>query len=70
MPKILILNPSFGTDFVKSARWYAKSRGRVQRHPDYLAQATAVLEQAGNSCKFIDGAAKNLSMEDTQKIVI
>ncbi len=63
--KILILNPAYGDDFVKSARWYAKSRGRVQRHPDYLAQATAVLEKEDHYCKMIDGAAKNLSEQDT-----
>ena len=45
--RIFIVNPSYGTGFVKAARWFAKSRGRVQRHPDYLARATAVLEEAG-----------------------
>ncbi len=69
MTRILLLNPAFGDDFVKSARWYAKSKGRVQRHPDYLAQATAVLEQAGNICKLVDGAAKNLSLEKSEELI-
>lgn len=67
--KVLLLNPAYGKDFVKSARWFARSRGRVQRHPDYLCQATAVLEQAGHECVLIDGAARNMTMRDTQSIV-
>ena len=54
------MNPAFGAGFVKSARWFAKSRGRVQRHPDYLARAVAVLEEAGHECVFLDAAAKDL----------
>lgn len=64
--KILFLNPAFGHGFCKSARWFAKSRGRVQRHPDYLCQAIAVVEQAGHACRFIDGAAKDVSLEEIQ----
>jgi len=66
--RILILNPAYGTDFVKSARWYAKSRGRVQRHPDYLATATAVLEQAGHTCKLVDCAARNIHLPEAELI--
>ncbi len=64
--KVLFLNPAFGHGFCKSARWFAKSRGRVQRHPDYLCQAIAVLEEAGQECRFIDGAAKDMSLEETR----
>lgn len=64
--RALFLNPAFGDGFCKSARWFAKSRGRVQRHPDYLCQAIAVLEEAGHTCRFIDGAAKGVSLEDTR----
>jgi len=67
--KTLLLNPAYGDDFVKSARWFAKSRGRVQRHPEYLAQATAVLERSGHVTLLVDGAAKNLSMTATERIV-
>jgi anaerobic magnesium-protoporphyrin IX monomethyl ester cyclase len=67
--KVLVLNPAYGRDFVKSARWFARSRGRVQRHPDYLCQATAVLEQAGHRCVLVDGAARNLDMTATRDIV-
>ncbi|MBN2430098.1 MAG: radical SAM protein [Acidobacteria bacterium] len=61
MAKVLVLNPPFVDDFVRSARWAARSRGRVQRHPDYLLIATAVLEEAGHTVRFVDGAALNLN---------
>lgn len=62
--KVLILNPPFTDDFCRSARWAAKSRGRVQRHPDWMLIATAVLEREGHDVKFLDGAALNLKKED------
>jgi anaerobic magnesium-protoporphyrin IX monomethyl ester cyclase len=58
--RVAVLNPMFGKDFTKSARWFARSRGRVQRHPDYLASAAAVLEQAGHEVLFMDPQAKNM----------
>ncbi|MFH1836082.1 MAG: radical SAM protein [Methanobacteriota archaeon] len=67
--KVLMLNPPFVDDFCRSARWAAKSRGRVQRHPDFLLIATAVLEQAGHEVEFIDGAAQNLKRQDVEKII-
>ena len=59
--KVLIYNPPFGKHFVRAARSAFRSVSRVQRHPDYLLYATAVLEREGHHCKFIDGAAVNLS---------
>jgi len=67
--KILMLNPPFVDDFCRSARWAAKSRGRVQRHPDWMLIATAVLEQAGHKLKFVDGAALNLKRKDIEEVV-
>lgn len=64
--KIFVLNPPYGKDFCRSARWYAKSRGRVQRHPDWMLIAVAVLERRGNDVRFLDGAAKNLSTDDVR----
>ena len=66
--KILMLNPSYGKNFVRSARWAARSRGRVQRHPDYLAIATAVLEKEGHEVKLLDAAALNIELEGVRKI--
>lgn len=58
--RVAVLNPMFGKDFTKSARWFARSRGRVQRHPDYLATAAAVIEAAGHELFFMDSQAKNM----------
>ncbi len=66
--KILFLNPSYGRGFCKTARWFAKSRAREQRHPDYICIAIAVLERDGHACKFIDGAARSISFAETKKI--
>lgn len=62
--RVAVLNPMFGKDFTKSARWFARSRGRVQRHPDYLATAAAVLEKAGHTLFFMDAQAKNMPTAD------
>ncbi|MBI5178290.1 MAG: radical SAM protein [Nitrospinae bacterium] len=64
--KVYVLNPPYVDDFCRSARWAAKSRGRVQRHPEYLLTAVAVLEQAGHEVKFTDGAALNLKAADIE----
>lgn len=68
--KLLFLNPSYGRGFCKTARWFAKSRSREQRHPDYLCTAIAVLEKEGHLCKFVDGAAKDTSMEKTRELFL
>ena len=67
--KLLFLNPSYGEGFCKTARWFAKSRAREQRHPDYLCAAIAVLERGGHTCGFIDGAARNITREETASVV-
>jgi radical SAM superfamily enzyme YgiQ (UPF0313 family) len=67
--KIFVLNPPYVDDFCRSARWAAKSRGRVQRHPDYLLIAVAVLEAAGHKVGFLDGAALNLTEEKVTEII-
>ncbi len=66
--KILFLNPSYGRGFCKTARWFAKSRTREQRHPDYISTAIAELERDKHACKFIDGAARDISFAETKKI--
>ncbi|NTV29312.1 MAG: B12-binding domain-containing radical SAM protein, partial [Candidatus Omnitrophica bacterium] len=67
--KVAILNPSFGDNFVRVARWAAKSRGRVQRHPDYLLTAASILLKAGHELIFVEAAARNLSPEVSAKMV-
>jgi len=66
--KIFVLNPPYVDDFCRSARWAAKSRGRVQRHPDWLLIATAILEK-DHEVKFVDGAARNLRRTDVERMV-
>jgi radical SAM superfamily enzyme YgiQ (UPF0313 family) len=61
--RVAFLNPMFAKDFTKSARWFARSRGRVQRHPDYLCTAAATVAQAGHKVFFLDAQAKNLPTE-------
>jgi len=67
--KVTILNPSFGDDFVRVARWAAKSRGRVQRHPEYLLIAAQVLIDQGHDVNFVEAAARNISPKKTYSIV-
>jgi len=55
-----MLNPPYVRDFCRSARWAARSRGRVQRHPDWMAIATAVLEEHGHHAWLFDASALNL----------
>ena len=64
MADIFVLNPPVTNDFCRSARWAARSRGRVQRHPDWLLTAVAVLEGAGFRVDFLDGAALNLARQE------
>lgn len=61
--RVAFLNPMFGKDFTKSARWFARSRGRVQRHPDYFCTAAGVVEAAGHDIFFLDAQAKNMPIE-------
>lgn len=67
--KIFMLNPPYGKDFCRSARWAARSRGRVQRHPDWMLISAGILERAGHKVNFVDGAVLNLSIEDIKKII-
>jgi len=64
MADVFVLNPPVVQDFCRSARWAARSRGRVQRHPDWLLTAVAVLESAGFGADFLDGPAMNLERQE------
>ena len=65
---VLILNPSFGDNFVRVARWSAKSRGRVQRHPEFLLIAAQILIDHGHEVKFVEAAACNLTPQESFEI--
>jgi len=61
LAEVFVLNPPVVKDFCRSARWAAKSRGRVQRHPDWLLTAVAVMEVAGYQVDFLDGPSMDLT---------
>ena len=67
--RVAILNPSFGKYFVRVARWAARSRGRVQRHPEYLLTAAQVLIDAGHDVIFVEAAARNMTPEESMQII-
>ena len=66
--KVLLLNPSYGDNFVRVARWSAKSRGRVQRHPEYLLIAAQILINEGHDANFVEAAAQNFPPEKALQI--
>ncbi|MFC2153940.1 B12-binding domain-containing radical SAM protein [Candidatus Altiarchaeota archaeon] len=70
MARILMLNPPWIPGFCRSARWACKSRGRVQRHPDWMLIATAVLEESGHNVTFIDGPAQNSTQEQLERMIL
>ena len=57
--KTLVINEPFISGFCRSQRWAARSRARAQRHPDWLAYATAVLEKAGEDVELYDFPPKD-----------
>lgn len=67
--KVAILNPSFGENFVRVARWAAKSRGRVQRHPEYLLTAAQILIDQGHDVIFVEAAARNFTPKESCDII-
>lgn len=67
--RVCILNPSFGDNFVRVARWAAKSRGRVQRHPEYLLTAAQVLIDRGHDVTYVEAAARNFTPEQSYNTV-
>ena len=67
--RVAIFNPSFGDNFVRVARWAAKSRGRVQRHPEYLLIAAQLLLDAGHEVTFVEAAARNLPPDEALEIL-
>ena len=65
--RVFFLNPSWGKDWCRSPWWAEHCHGRVQRHPDWLLTAVAVVEQSGHKCRFLDAAALNIEKEETIK---
>ncbi len=59
---MFLIHHSSGT-FAVQARWAAKSRGRVQRHPDHLLILTGYLQKCGHVLDFIDGPVCDMTKE-------
>ena len=67
--KILVINEPFVKDFCRTQRWAARTRGRVLRPPDWLAYATAVLEQHGYDVRLYDFPAEGWDKDKLRKLV-
>lgn len=66
---VLVINEPFVEDFCRTQRWAARTRGRVLRPPDWLAYATAVLEQDGVPVELHDFPARRQTKEDLRRLV-
>lgn len=66
--KIFVINEPFVKDFCRTQRWAARSRGRVLRAPDWLAYATAVLEQSGFEARLFDMVAAGEDKNDLRRL--
>jgi len=67
--EVLVINEPYVKDFCRTQRWAARTRGRVLRAPDWLAYATAVLEQAKIPVKLYDFPAENWDKQKLKEIV-
>lgn len=67
--KVLIINEPYVKGFNRTQRWAARTRGRVLRAPDWLAYATAVLEDADIETKLFDFPAMDWNKEDLRQLV-
>ena len=66
---VLVINEPFVKDFCRTQRWAARTRGRVLRAPDWLAYATAVLEEAHIPVKLFDFPAEGWDKAKLREIV-
>jgi len=67
--KTLVINEPFIENFCRTQRWAAKTRGRVLRAPDWLAYATAVLEQSKEDVELYDFPAQSWGKDKLKKLV-
>jgi len=68
--KVLVINEPYVKGFNRSQRWAARTRGRVLRAPDWLAYATAVLEDAGIDVRLFDFPAEDRDKNDLRRLAI
>lgn len=65
----MVINEPYVKGFNRTQRWAARTRGRVLRAPDWLAYATAVLEEAGIETKLFDFPAMDWDKQDLLRLV-
>ena len=66
--RVLLLNPPYVPEFMRSARWAAVSISGSNWYPIYLAYCTGLLEKYGHETKLVDGPVDRLSHEDVFSI--
>jgi len=66
---VLVINEPFVPDFCRTQRWAARTRGRVLRPPDWLAYATAVLEEAGVETELYDFPARRWDKPELRDLI-
>lgn len=62
--KVLLLNPPFVPEFIRSSRWAAVSVSGSNWYPIYLAYCAGNLERFGHKVKLVDAPVDKLSEED------
>lgn len=67
--KVFVINEPYVKGFNRTQRWAARTRGRVLRAPDWLAYATAVLEQAGMNVRLFDFPAEDWGKEHLRSLI-
>jgi anaerobic magnesium-protoporphyrin IX monomethyl ester cyclase len=67
--KTVIINEPFVKDFCRTQRWAARTRGRALRAPDWLAYATAVLEEEGEEVELYDFPAEGWNKDNLRDLV-
>ena len=68
MSKVLVISPPFIKNFARNVRWPTRTKARILRPPDWLAYATAVLEEK-HEVKLIDMIANNQDKNDLIQMV-
>jgi len=67
---VLLVNPPYLPNFMRSARWEATSISGSNWYPIYLAYCTGLLEKYGHKTKLVDGPVDKLSHNDIFQIAI
>lgn len=67
--RIILLNPPFITKYSRQSRSPAKTKGATLYYPYFLSYCCGVLEKNGFEVKLLDSIAKDLSHDETLKVI-